>query len=117
MAAFAVLYFISVMVFHGPNILIVGIVGLIMTLLTMSLINTKVKASIHVATISAMIFAVGIFYGGIQLLWLLLIPLVAWSRVKIHRHTIREVAIGAIVGSALTLLMYFVFKYMIVLPS
>lgn len=105
-------FILMLIVLRGPMQLIIGATCLTVSLLILSLVNMKVKASIHVAGISAFLLSMGIIYGGYVYLAMFLIPLVGWSRVKIHRHTIPEVMIGGGLGIFLTLLSYLVVQYL-----
>ncbi|MGH9857104.1 MAG: hypothetical protein ACRD4B_04595 [Acidobacteriota bacterium] len=96
---------------HGPMILSLVIGGIIVGIVLVSIINTRIKASIHVATISALIFALAFVYNGWYLLLLLFIPLVAWARLKVNRHTLQETIVGAALGILLSLGLYFVIKF------
>lgn len=107
----AIIYLLSILILHGPVILFLGVLGMLVAVGILSIINTKVKASMHVTGITAVIFGFGIFYGGLNFLWLLLIPLIAWSRIKVHRHTLSEVVAGCMTGTVLTLGFYFLVKY------
>lgn len=99
-------YIIGLYMFHGPLILFITIFGIIAGVFIASIVNTQIKASIHVATISAVTSAVSIIYGGKYWLLLILIPIVGWSRVKIKRHTVLETIIGGILGSSLSASIY-----------
>lgn len=108
-------YSFCVFLLNGPQVLMVTALGILVGLLMLNLINSRIKASIHVATVSALLFTIGIVYSGIYLGLLLLIPVVAWARVITHRHTVSEVVIGSIFGSLLTLLMYILVKLVFVM--
>jgi hypothetical protein len=103
---FGILYLVGLFLFHGPLILFIITFGIILGIVIASIINMKIKASMHVATISALILTVAIIYGGHFLLLLFLIPLVAWARVTIKRHTLQETIIGGILGILLSLCIY-----------
>lgn len=104
LAVFA--YMVSILVFKGPNELLVGGIYIIIGIIIFSLVNKKIKVSIHVAGISSFFVSMGLLYGGVFYLGLLCIPLVAWSRVVLHRHTVSEVTLGATLGMFLTLIVY-----------
>ena len=55
-----------------------------------SIVNRKIKASVHLAVFSAFAAVLGILYGGIFWGLVLLIPVVAWSRIKLKRHKIHK---------------------------
>lgn len=102
----AIVYLYGLLFLNGPKILTVVILGIIASVVLISLINTRIKMSIHVATVSSLIFALAIIYQGYAYLTVLLIPLVAWARLKIKRHTLSETIVGAVVGILLSLGMY-----------
>jgi hypothetical protein len=61
------------------------------------------KISGHGAAITSLaVFLCGL-YGLVAAPTLLAIPLVAWARVRIRRHTVAQTALGALAGAAFTL--------------
>lgn len=101
-----IIYLIGLFQLNGPVILKEIMVGIMLGILIVSFINTRLKASIHVATVSALLFSLAVVYNGYYLLLLALIPLVAWSRLKIKRHTLPETVVGGLLGILLSLLIY-----------
>lgn len=104
------LYLSILFLLQAPRILFITTFGIMLGILIASLINMKIKASVHVAAISGLITSLSIIYKGYYVLLLLLIFIIGWSRVKIKRHTVTEVVIGGILGSLLSLIMYFITK-------
>lgn len=102
----SIMYLLGLLFLNGPKILIIVSCGFIFSILLLALINFRLKVSIHVATVSALFFALAISYQGYYYLTLLLIPIVAWSRLKINRHTLPETIVGACFGILLSLGMY-----------
>jgi len=115
-AALMLLDIVLLIVMHGPKLLIVEIMTILFGLLVISEVNRHIKASVHVAGITSFLLSIELLYGGANILVLLLIPLVAWARIKTHNHTIQEVVVGGTLGVSLTLFFYFVFKYIIPVP-
>lgn len=105
------IYLFGLWFLNGPKILIFVTVGVMISMLIIALINTRLKVSIHVATVSALLFAFSIIYQGYYYLTLLLIPTVAWSRLRIKRHTLPETVAGAILGVILSYVMYYVVEH------
>lgn len=105
-AILGIIYLVGLFQFNGPVILKEIMVGIMVGILLVSFINTRLKASIHVATISALLFSLAVVYNGYYLLLLILIPLVAWSRLKIRRHTLPETVVGGLLGILLSLMIY-----------
>lgn len=101
-----ILYLGGLYLFDGPQILVIITVGVMLGIVLISIINTRIKASMHVATISALIFTTAIVFSGYYLLLLFLIPLVAWARLKIKRHTLSETVVGGLLGVLLSLCIY-----------
>lgn len=112
-AVLSILYLSILFFLNGPLILFITTMGIMIGIVLASLINIKIKASVHVAAISGLISSLSIVYKGYYLLLLLLIPLIGWARVKIKRHTVPEVVIGGILGSLLSLVMYFTTKFFV----
>ncbi len=102
----AVVYLVGLFLFDAPSILYIVTFTVISGIVFASIINNWIKASMHVATIASLITALAIVYGSYYYLLLLLVPIVAYIRVKAKRHTIPETIAGAIFGSSLSLFMY-----------
>ncbi len=113
MGIVAILYLISLFIFNAPKVLLVIVFAISLGLVLMSIVNSKIKASLHVATISSLISSIAIIYGGVFLLAFSIIPVIAWSRVKTKRHTLLEAVTGGILGIALTAIVYIVGKQFI----
>lgn len=92
------------------EIISVGIAAFIGIAL-MFIVNRKVKASLHVASISALLLTVAFLYGSYFYAMLLFIPLIAWSRVKTKKHKISETVAGGILGIFITVLSYAMVQY------
>lgn len=91
---------------HAPRVLFVMAVSLMFGVLVARIVNVRIKASLHVATVAALIIGVVLGFGGSYVFLLPIIPLVGWSRVKLRRHTISETVTGGVVGSLLLLFIY-----------
>ncbi len=87
---------------NGPSNLTLGAILFVIALVILDLINRRIKASIHVASVCAFFTGVIYLFGGYSFLLLLLIPLVAWARVIEKKHTPKETIVGAICGVGLT---------------
>ena len=107
----SVLYFIVAFLLNGPRILLIGLGILLFGIFLAQIINKKIKASIHLAVFSAFIIIVGILYGGIFWMLLILIPVVAWSRIVLKKHVLLETIVGTILGTLLVIGSYFIIKY------
>ncbi len=111
----SILYIILLLAFNGPKSLMILGVGVLIGAIIFELVNKKLKASIHVAAVSAFLCVLALLYGGIFLFLPLLIPVIAWSRIHMKRHTFSEALVGGSVGVGLTLVIYLVVEYIIYL--
>lgn len=110
-SAFAIFcYLLSLLILHGPKILFLAVFAIIFGLITFVITNKWIKASIHVATATAVLLFVGIVYKGYSFLLLTLVPLLAWARIKTKEHTPVETVIGSILGIVVTLIVYSISK-------
>lgn len=98
--------------FRGPTILIYSGIFLVLSLIVFDIINVRIKASVHVASIATFSIILCGLYGGWAYLTLLFIPLIAWARIVQKRHTLEETIVGAISGSVLTILGLIVIQYL-----
>jgi putative transposase len=95
---FALVYFAVLYFFHAPKDLFIGIITIFALLIVFGIVNKFIKASGHVGMLAAII-TLFVFKGGPIYLWgFILVPILAWSRIKIKRHTLKEVIAGLIVG-------------------
>ena len=108
-----ILYSIFLLIFNAPKVLLVTVFAISLGLVLIAIVNSKIKASIHVATISSLISSVAIIYGGVFIFAFSIIPVIAWSRVKTKRHTLLEAVTGGILGIVLTIIVYIVGKQLI----
>ena len=63
------------------------------------------KISFHGATITAAATATVLVAGSSAWPVLLLVPLVGWARVRLERHTPRQVIFGTLVGALIALIL------------
>lgn len=91
----------------APQALFLFLMAVLLQVSLLSLVTLFWKISFHSATISAAA-AAAVALGGVTT-WpitiTLLVPLVSWSRVRLRRHTLRQVTVGCAVGTLVALLM------------
>ena len=107
-------YVLSIFILNGPKILFIAVFAIVLGLIVMSFVNRWIKASIHVATLTSFLMLVYYLYRGYFFLFLLLVPLLSWSRVKIKEHTIPETIVGGILGVLLTIIVYTISRYFLI---
>jgi membrane-associated phospholipid phosphatase len=71
----------------------------------LSLVTLFWKISFHGATITAAATATVIVIGSWTWPVMLLVPLVGWARIRLERHTPRQVIFGSLVGALLALVL------------
>ncbi len=103
-------YLLSLIILDGPKVLLIGFFALVLGLLAIIIINRWIKVSIHMATATAVLLFISIVYKGYFFLLLILIPLLAWSRVKAKEHSPVETIVGTILGIVIALIVYMASK-------
>jgi hypothetical protein len=89
-------------------------VGIVIGLFLFEFINLKIKASVHIGVATAFVIMLGILYGWhIFAVSVLFVPLIAWSRVVLKRHTIPEVFTGAVLGTIITILTFLIAQFIV----
>ncbi len=72
-------------------------------------INLWWKISLHTAFIAALVAILFILYGSISAASIILIPLVAWSRIELGHHSLMQIAMGALLGTSILLAVFYPF--------
>jgi len=79
-------------------------------LVLLEVINIKVKASVHIASVTIISVGLAVFYRGFFIFLPLLIPILAWARIYEKRHTPREVYAGFLVGLLILAIANFIIR-------
>jgi membrane-associated phospholipid phosphatase len=97
----AVIAFLFLLIFDGPNSLHCLAIFSIIELATLSIITNFWMISIHATSIAAATMIVGLVFGLLPALLILpLVILVSWVRLYLRRHTWAQVVAGIILGVA-----------------
>lgn len=82
------------------------------TLLTavMAMISYSWKISHHLTNVSALVLVVGLIYGVTSLWLAIILPVVAWARLKLYRHTARQLVGGALLAPAVMLPVFYLYN-------
>jgi membrane-associated phospholipid phosphatase len=94
---------VLLIVLRGPRLLLVGAVIALLLVVCNLVITLGWKISQHVSSIAASTTLIAATLGIGAAPVLLLIPLVAWARVKVKAHTVLQTIAGGIVGVSVTL--------------
>ena len=89
----------------APQIVITFVIMSLLLVAILSIVTLFWKISFHGATISAAATATVVMAGISALPIMLLVPLVGWSRIRLLRHTPRQVIYGSLVGASIALIM------------
>lgn len=97
------LYCAAVWTLDGPLELKATLIALFASGLVGMAVNFFLsKVSIHTGGLAGLITILVVMFGRNALPIILLVPLVAWSRVALGRHTIRQVVAGALMAVTVT---------------
>lgn len=107
----SLIYIAVLYLFHAPVILAIGTISLILGIIVLGVINMFTKVSWHLAVLSALLTFLIIAEGWRALIGLLLLPLLAWARIKTKNHTLFQVILGAGLGAGIIIVIYATFKY------
>lgn len=107
-------YLTSLFILSGPKILFIAIFAIILGIILLGIANQWIKVSIHTTTVSAFSISLAILYGGWFIFSLLFIPIMAWSRIKIKKHTLIEAVAGGFLGAFITIIAYIAAKFFLV---
>lgn len=97
---FSLLSWVLLLIFDAPIEMIMVAAAGFLLLFVLATVNYLFKISAHVAAASIFSLILWRLMGNTLLLGLTLIPLMAWSRLTLHRHTRGQVIAGFIAGAA-----------------
>ncbi len=97
---------ISALIFRAPAQYLMIYLAYFLSGASLALINklSKVKASGHTCGITGPVVMSIYLLGGYSWSFIILIPIVFWARMKMGRHTLRELLLGMAVSIFCTLL-------------
>lgn len=108
MTANTALVFLIMLILGAPKLILVVIATAVLQLLFMLVITLKWKISGHCTAVTGLVVLTLALFGENLLPLTLLIPLVAWSRVRLKRHTLSQTIAGAFMGGVIvSSLLYF----------
>jgi len=95
----------------APVVLLALVLAAAVLIGALGLVTVFWKISFHGAAISAAVTTTMMMAGSSAWPIMLLVPLVGWARVRLKRHTLRQVVYGSLVGALLAL--FFVQKLLV----
>ena len=104
-----VLAILLLSVFNGPHLLRLMVFVYLCLGITMMTISSFWKISLHMAGVGGFSTALVFIFGVPAVIAFLSLPLVAWARYKRKKHTLPQLAVGAIAGIVITSLVFYWF--------
>jgi len=94
--------------------LTVVILSAFLIVLAFNVANSFLKASIHLGTVCAFVVSMGLFFGLYVFIPLFpLIPIIAWSRLTLKKHTPKELLVGGLIGTLITVVAFIMWELII----
>jgi hypothetical protein len=90
----------------APHLLVVMALTYLCLGITMFTISNYWKISLHMAGVGGFSTALVFVFGAPALVAFLSLPLVAWARWQRHKHTYAQLAMGALAGVLITILVF-----------
>jgi len=90
----------------APQLLLTSFVAGFLAVLVFMVINLFWKISVHTGFVAAATTILVIVYGANGGLTLLLVPLIAWARIRLAAHSPAQVAAGALLSGGLVTLVF-----------
>lgn len=108
------LYLTASLIFKGIFFsLSIAAFGICVAIVAFAIANYRIKASGHVAVASAFVVTMHILSKATPVWYTFwIVPLVAWARLTLKRHTVYEIVIGGVFGVAVTLGTFLIGKYL-----
>ena len=72
-------------------------------------VNLLWKISLHTAFVTASVTVLIILYGSIAAVTVVLVPLIAWSRIELKHHSPAQVAAGAFLAALIVVAVFYLF--------
>ncbi|HEY4309653.1 MAG TPA: hypothetical protein VGN12_09410 [Pirellulales bacterium] len=91
---------------HAPTILFVALLAVFVETFLLFAITLSWKISIHTAAMAGLITFATFVLGSAALRYAPLVPLIAWARVYLRRHTLMQTVAGVIIGYLTFAVMY-----------
>jgi len=91
-----------------PRLMAVSVAGFSTAIIFMC-INLWWKISLHTAFIAASVTLLVILYGWVAMVAIVLLPLMFWARMELKRHSLAQVAAGALLSTLIVAVVFRIF--------
>ncbi len=93
----------------APKELIATFVAGFSAVVVFMCVNFLWKISLHTALITASVTVLVILYGSIAAVTIVLVPLIAWSRIELKHHSLAQVAAGVLLAALIVVVVFYLF--------
>jgi membrane-associated phospholipid phosphatase len=104
----------GVVVLHftqAPKLLLVTFVAGLSSIVIFMAINLYWKISLHTGFIAAAATIIAVVFGGLYSFVIILVPLVGWARLNMKLHSWQQIASGAVLASAISVVAFSVYGF------
>ena len=92
-----------------PSVLMAAFVAGLSAIIVFMCINLLWKISVHSGFVAASVTVLILVYGAIGAVAAILLPLIAWARVKLEHHSPAQVTIGALLAAIIVIMVFYLF--------
>ena len=94
---------------EAPPMLIATFVAGLSAVIIFMCINLLWKISLHTAFVTASVTILIILYGSTAAVTVVLVPLIAWSRIELKHHSPAQVITGALLATLIVVVVFYLF--------
>ncbi len=94
---------------EAPKELIATFVAGLSAVVVFMCVNLLWKISLHTAFVTASVTVLIILYGSMAAVAVVLVPLIAWSRIELKHHSPAQVAAGALLAALIVVVVFYLF--------
>ena len=95
--------------FEAPLVLVATFIAGLSAVVIFMGVNLLWKISLHAALIAASVTLLVILYGPTAIVTAVLLPLIAWARLKLGCHSLAQVVVGALLSSLIVAIVFYLF--------
>ncbi len=93
----------------APPILRAAFIAGLSAIVIFMCVNLLWKISLHTAFVTASVAVLIILYGSLTVVTVVLVPLIAWSRIELRHHSLAQVAAGALLAALVVVVVFYLF--------
>ena len=94
---------------EAPKELMATFVAGLSAVVVFMCVNLLWKISLHTALVTASVTVLIILYGSIAAVTVVLVPLIAWSRIELKHHSLAQVTAGALLAALIVVVVFYLF--------